>query len=59
MQLGRFSCTPGTAVQPHFVTYSKTSRFGQLVVAYLHPVTGHFQVLAGDDGCRVAFDKVG
>ena len=46
LQLGRFSLLSGKAVQPHSVVYLKPSRVGQLVIACLHSVAGHFQVLA-------------
>lgn len=47
LQLGWSSSLMGRAVQPHSVTFLKTSRIGQLIVSCLHLVTGHFQVLAG------------
>jgi hypothetical protein len=47
------------AVLPHTVTFLKTSRVGQLNIAPLHPVTGHFQVLMGEMvNVMQSFDKV-
>ena len=48
VQLGWFSSLPGRAVLPQLIAFLKTSRVGQLVVACLHPVPGHFKVMSGE-----------
>jgi len=59
LQLGRFSSLPGRAVQPHSVAFLKTSRVGQLAIARLHPVAGHFEALAGEVVDVVEFPCLG
>jgi hypothetical protein len=48
LQLGGLPFLPGRAIQPHSVAFLETSRVGQLVIACLYSVTGHFQLMAGE-----------